>query len=57
MLRKTYDGVMALAARRDASVWLAVVAFIEGVFFPIPPDVMLMPLVMARRAARAITPS
>jgi membrane protein YqaA with SNARE-associated domain len=49
MLRKTYDGVMALAARRDASVWLAVVAFIEGVFFPIPPDVMLMPMVMARR--------
>ena len=49
MLRKTYDGVMALAARRDAPVWLAVVAFIEGVFFPIPPDVMLMPLVMARR--------
>lgn len=40
---------MTLAASRHAPLWLAVVAFCEGVFFPIPPDVMLMPLVLARR--------
>ena len=49
MLRRTYDRMMVLAASRHAGLWLALVAFCEGVFFPIPPDVMLMPVVMARR--------
>lgn len=40
---------MQLAASRAAPAWLAGEAFIEGVFFPIPPDVMLMPMVLARR--------
>ena len=49
MLRRTYDWMMRLAASRDAPVWLALLAFAEGVFFPIPPDVILMPLVLANR--------
>ena len=49
MLRRTYDRLMQLAASPRATLWLAGVAFIEGVFFPIPPDVMLMPMVLARR--------
>jgi len=49
MLRRTYDKLMSLAASPRSAVWLAGVAFIEGVFFPIPPDVMLMPMVLARR--------
>ena len=49
MLRRTYDKLMQLAASPAAPAWLAGVAFIEGVCFPIPPDVMLMPVVMARR--------
>mgnify|MGYP007011068248 CR=1 FL=1 len=49
MLRKTYDWVMSLAGSRHASWSLAAVAFAEGVFFPIPPDVLLMPIVLARR--------
>jgi membrane protein YqaA with SNARE-associated domain len=40
---------MTLAASRHAPLWLGVVSFCEGVFFPIPPDAMLMPLVLARR--------
>jgi membrane protein YqaA with SNARE-associated domain len=40
---------MTLAASRHAPLWLGVVSFCEGVFFPIPADVMLMPLVLARR--------
>ena len=49
MLRRTYDWMMRLAASPDAPAWLALLAFAEGVFFPIPPDVILMPLVLANR--------
>lgn len=49
MLRRTYDRLMRLAASPAAPAWLGLVAFFEGVCFPIPPDVMLMPMVLARR--------
>jgi membrane protein YqaA with SNARE-associated domain len=49
MLRKTYDWVMSLAARPQAPAALGVIAFSEGLFFPIPPDVLLMPVVLANR--------
>jgi membrane protein YqaA with SNARE-associated domain len=49
MLRRTYDWVMRLAGSRHAVTWLALLSFAEGVFFPIPPDVILMPLVLADR--------
>jgi len=49
MLRRSYDWLMRRAASPEAPVWLAVLAFCEGVFFPIPPDVMLMPMVLANR--------
>ena len=49
MLRRTYDKLMLLAASPAAPAWLAGAAFIEGIFFPVPPDVMLMPMVLARR--------
>ena len=49
MLRKTYDWAMSLAASRHAPRALAAIAFAEGLFFPIPPDVLLMPIVLARR--------
>ncbi|MDP3852603.1 YqaA family protein [Phenylobacterium sp.] len=48
MLRKTYDWVMNLAASRHAPASLAAVSFAESSFFPIPPDVMLAPMVLAR---------
>jgi len=50
MLRRTYDRLMRLAASPAAPGWLALVAFCEGVFFPIPPDVMLIPMVLAKRS-------
>jgi membrane protein YqaA with SNARE-associated domain len=50
MLRRTYDRLLVLAASRSAPAWLALVAFCEGIFFPIPPDVMLMPMVLAKPA-------
>jgi membrane protein YqaA with SNARE-associated domain len=49
MLRRLYDWTMALAARKDAEKALFAVSFIESSVFPIPPDVMLIPMVVARR--------
>jgi membrane protein YqaA with SNARE-associated domain len=49
MLRRLYDWTMGLAARRQALTWLGVVSFLESSFFPIPPDVMLVPMVLAQR--------
>ena len=49
MFRKLYDWVMDLAGSRQAPWALAVVSFAESSFFPIPPDVMLAPMVLARR--------
>ena len=49
MLRALYDWVMGLAARRDAVWVLALIAFIESSVFPIPPDVLLIPMVLAAR--------
>lgn len=48
MLRKAYDWVMSLAASRHAPVALAAVSFAESSFFPVPPDVMLAPMVLAK---------
>lgn len=48
MLRKTYDWVMGLAGSRRAGPALAAVSFAESSFFPVPPDVMLAPMVLAR---------
>lgn len=48
MLRKLYDWVFSLARHRHATRSLAVVAFSESSFFPIPPDVMLAPMVLAK---------
>ena len=49
MLRRLYDWVMALAAKRHAIWALAGVSFAESSFFPIPPDVLLIPMVLANR--------
>ena len=49
MLRDLYDWMMALASEAKAPWALAIVSFIESSFFPIPPDVMLVPMVLADR--------
>lgn len=50
MMRGTYDWLMRLSAGRHAPAALAAVSFAESSFFPIPPDVMLVPMVIANRA-------
>ena len=47
MLRRLYDWVMSLAATRHAERALGAVSFIESSVFPIPPDVLLIPMVIA----------
>lgn len=49
MLRKTYDKTMSLAGHRHALWWLSAVSFIESSVFPIPPDVLLIPMTIAER--------
>ena len=49
MLQRFYRQVLVLAASPRAPWWLAVVAFAESSFFPIPPDALLIPMVIARR--------
>jgi membrane protein YqaA with SNARE-associated domain len=48
MLRDVYHRTLALAGSPRAGWWLAVVAFAEASFFPIPPDVLLIPMALAR---------
>jgi membrane protein YqaA with SNARE-associated domain len=49
MLRGLYDWTMRTAASKEAPWALAAVSFAESSFFPIPPDVMLIPMVLSDR--------
>jgi membrane protein YqaA with SNARE-associated domain len=51
MLHRFYQRVMALAASPNAAWWLALIAFAESSFFPIPPDALLIPMALARPRA------
>lgn len=46
-VRKIYDSVFHLSKENGAIYWLFAIAFIERSFFPIPPDVMLIPMILA----------
>jgi membrane protein YqaA with SNARE-associated domain len=49
MLRRFYNWILNLAGHRNAVPALATVSFIESSIFPIPPDVMLIPMILADR--------
>jgi len=48
-IERLYRWTMAKAGSRSGSAWLGAVSFAESSFFPIPPDLMLIPMVLARR--------
>ena len=48
MFVKLYDRVIALSAHRRAPAFLAGFSFTESSFFPVPPDVMLIPMCLAK---------
>ena len=49
MIKKLYDKCIIWAGHRFAKPILAIEAFIESSFFPIPPDVMIIPMVVSKR--------
>ena len=49
MIRALYDWVFRLARHRRASWALSGISFAESSFFPIPPDILLIPMVLAER--------
>ncbi|WP_039017670.1 YqaA family protein [Halocynthiibacter namhaensis] len=48
MIRRLYDSVINLATHRHALWFLALVSFAESSFFPIPPDLLMIPMILAR---------
>ena len=49
MIKKIYDKCVSWAGHRNAKPLLAFESFIESSFFPIPPDVMIIPMVVAKK--------
>tara|TARA_X000001036_G_scaffold299718_1_gene278821 strand:+ start:43 stop:639 length:597 start_codon:yes stop_codon:yes gene_type:complete len=49
MFKELYQKSLKLAAHKSSKFYLAVVSFVESSFFPIPPDVMIVPMVIAKR--------
>jgi len=49
LLHKIYDIVLKWSANKNAIYYLFAVAFIESSFFPIPPDIMLIPMILAAK--------
>jgi membrane protein YqaA with SNARE-associated domain len=49
MFNELYQKSLALAAHKSSKVFLAIISFVESSFFPIPPDVMIVPMVIAKK--------
>ena len=49
MIKKLYDRCILWAGYRYANLFLEIESFIESSFFPIPPDVMIIPMVIAKK--------
>ena len=49
MFIELYQKSLDLAAHKRSKIFLAIISFVESSFFPIPPDVMIVPMVVARK--------
>ena len=49
MFKTLYKKCLDLAAHKSSNFFLGVISFIESSFFPIPPDVMIIPMVIAKK--------
>ena len=49
MFTQLYNKCLKLAAHRNSSYFLSLISFIESSFFPIPPDVMIVPMAIAKK--------
>ena len=50
MFKNLYKKCLDLAGHRSSKYYLAIVSFVESSFFPIPPDVMVIPMVISKKA-------
>ena len=49
MFNTLYKKCLALAAHKSSNFYLGIISFIESSFFPIPPDAMIIPMVIAKK--------
>ena len=49
MFNELYEKSLKLAAHKRSKIFLAIISFAESSFFPIPPDVMIVPMVIAKK--------
>ena len=49
MFKNLYQKCLDLAGHRSSKYYLAIVSFVESSFFPIPPDVMVIPMVISKK--------
>ena len=50
MFNKLYQKSLELASHKSSKFFLGIVSFAESSFFPIPPDIMIVPMVIAKKA-------
>jgi len=48
LLKNLYNKILLISAKPKAEIFLGSIAFIESSFFPIPPDLLLLPMALAR---------
>ena len=51
MFKKFYDKSIELASNKRSNLYLGIISFVESSFFPIPPDVMIVPMVLAKKVS------
>jgi membrane protein YqaA with SNARE-associated domain len=49
MIKHLYQKSLKLASHKSSKIYLAILSFAESSFFPIPPDVMIAPMVIAKK--------
>jgi membrane protein YqaA with SNARE-associated domain len=49
MFKRFYNKSIELASNKRSNLYLGIVSFVESSFFPIPPDVMIVPMVLAKK--------
>ena len=49
MFNTLYKKCLNLAAHKSSKYYLALVSFVESSFFPIPPDIMVIPMVISKK--------
>jgi len=49
MIKQLYNKCLKLASHKNSNYFLAIVSFLESSFFPIPPDIMIAPMAIAKK--------